>query len=80
MNILIRLLSIGASLAAGAVARKALEASWRNRTGSEPPKDAGDLRISLPGVLVFALAAAAAGAVIQAFTQRLGRQATMRLE
>ncbi|WP_287931882.1 DUF4235 domain-containing protein [Arthrobacter sp.] len=79
MKILIKLLSMGAALAAGAAARKALEAGWRKSTGNEPPKDAGNLRNPLPGVLVFALATAASGAVIQVVTQRLGRKAALRL-
>ncbi|WP_353848866.1 DUF4235 domain-containing protein, partial [Arthrobacter sp.] len=33
---------MGAALAAGAAARKALEAGWRKSTGNEPPKDAGN--------------------------------------
>ncbi|POH57877.1 DUF4235 domain-containing protein [Arthrobacter glacialis] len=80
MNILIKLLSVLASVAAGAVARKALAAGWRKSTGSEPPKDAGDPRNSLPGVLVFALVTAASGAIIHVLTQRWGRKATLRLE
>ncbi|MHA7305218.1 DUF4235 domain-containing protein [Arthrobacter sp. TMN-49] len=80
MKVLIKLLGIVASLAAGAAARKALGAGWRKSTGNEPPKDAGDLQNSLPGVLVFALITAASGAVIHVVTQRLGRKATLRLE
>ncbi|MGA7203275.1 MAG: DUF4235 domain-containing protein [Specibacter sp.] len=80
MQILIKLLSIGASLAAGVAARKALEAAWRKGTGNEPPKEATDLRNPLPGVLVFALATAVSGAVIQVVTQRLGKKAAVKLE
>lgn len=80
MKVLIRIFSVLASLAAGAAARKALDMGWRKGTGHEPPKDAGDLRNSLPGVLVFALVTAASGAVIQVVTQRLGRKATVGLE
>lgn len=80
MNVLIKLLSVVGSLAAGAAARKALAAGWKKSTGSEPPKDAGDLRNSLPGVLVFALVTAASGAVIHVVTQRWGRKAMLRLK
>ena len=80
MNILIKLLSIGASLAAGAAVRKALAAGWRKGTGNEPPKEAGDLGNPLPGVLVFALATAASGAVVHVVTQRLARKAALGLE
>lgn len=80
MNVLIRLASIGVSVAAGASARKALEAGWRKGTGHEPPKDAGDLKNRLPGVLVFALATAVTGAIIQVLTQRLARKVTVKLE
>ncbi len=75
---LIKIVSVGASLAAGAAARKALDAAWRKGTGNEPPKEATDLGNPLPGVLVFALVTAASGAVIQVLTQRLGRKAEMR--
>lgn len=80
MNILIKLLSVGASVAAGAAARKALEAGWRKGTGHEPPKKADDLQNSLSGVLVFVLATAITGAVIQVVTQRVARKATVGLE
>lgn len=80
MRILIKILSVLASLAAGAAARKALNVGWRKGTGQEPPKDAGDLRNPLPGVLLFALVTAASGAIIQVLTQRLGRKATRGLE
>lgn len=80
MNILIRILSIGISIAAGAAARKALEIGWRKGTGHEPPKDAGNLKKSLPGVLAFALSTAVTGAVIQVLTQRIARKATLELE
>ncbi|WP_104092100.1 DUF4235 domain-containing protein [Arthrobacter sp. GMC3] len=80
MKILIKLLSIGASLAAGAAARKALEAAWRKGTGNEPPKEATDLRNPLPGVLAFALTTAISGAAIQVITQRLGKKAAVKLE
>lgn len=80
MNVVIKVFSVLASLAAGAAARKALDVGWRKGTGHEPPKDAADLGNSLPGVLVFALVAAASGAVIQVVTQRLGRKATAGLE
>ncbi|WP_218712509.1 DUF4235 domain-containing protein [Arthrobacter sp. BF1] len=80
MKIIIKILSLGASLAAGAAARKALAAGWRKGTGHEPPKEADDLGNPLPGVLVFALATAATGAVIHVITQRLARKATLKLE
>lgn len=80
MNFLIKLVSIGASVAAGAAVRKALAAGWRKGTGHEPPKEAGDLQNPLPGVLVFALATAVTGALIQVVTQRLARKATIGLE
>lgn len=80
MNFLIKLMSIGASVAAGAAARKALEAGWRKGTGHEPPKEAGDLENPLPGVLVFALATAVTGAIIQVLTQRIARRASVGLE
>ncbi|MFC8302728.1 DUF4235 domain-containing protein [Specibacter sp. NPDC057265] len=80
MNILIKLLSAGASVAAGAAARKALSVGWRKGTGHEPPKKADDLSNPLPGVLVFALATAATGAVIQVLTTRLARKASLGLE
>ncbi len=80
MNILIKLLSAGVSVAAGAAARKALSAGWRKGTGQEPPKKADDLENSLPGVLAFALATAVTGAVIQVLTTRLARKATVGLE
>lgn len=80
MKTLIKFLSIGVSLAAGAAARKALAAGWRKGTGHEPPKKADDLQNSLPGVLVFALVTAATGSVIQVITQRLARKATLSLE
>lgn len=80
MNVLIKFLSIGVSFAAGAAARKALEAGWRKGTGHEPPKEAGNLKNPLPGVLVFALVTAVTGAVIQVMTQRLARKATIGLE
>ncbi|AIX99925.1 hypothetical protein ART_0327 [Arthrobacter sp. PAMC 25486] len=80
MKILIKLLSLGASVAAGAAARKALEVGWRKGAGHEPPKKADDLRNPLPGVLVFALVTAVTGAVIQVVTQRLARKAVVALE
>lgn len=80
MKVLLKIFSVLASLAAGALARKALDIGWRKGAGHEPPKDAGDLRNSLLGVLVFALVTAASGAVIQVMTQRLGRKATVGLE
>ena len=80
MKVLIKLLSLVASLAAGATARKVLEAGWRKSTGNEPPKDAGDPRNPLPGVVVFALVTAVSGALIHVVTQRLARKATISLE
>ncbi|NVM98711.1 DUF4235 domain-containing protein [Arthrobacter sp. SDTb3-6] len=80
MTILIKVLSMGAALAAGAAVRKALEAGWRKGAGTEPPKDAGNLKNPLPGVIAFALATAVSGAVIQVVTKRLGRKAILRLE
>lgn len=80
MKVLIKFLGIVASLAAGAAARKALAVGWKKSTGSEPPKDAGDLGNSLTGVLVFALVTAATSAVIHVVTQRWGRKVTLRLE
>lgn len=80
MKILVKILSLGASLAAAAEARKALAAGWRKGTGNEPPKEADDLKNPLPGVLVFALVTAATGSVIQVITQRLARKATLKLE
>lgn len=80
MNVLIKLLSIGVSVAAGACARKGLEAGWRKGTGHVPPKEAGDLKNPLPGVLAFALATAVTGAIIQVLTQRLARKMTIELE
>lgn len=80
MKILIKLLSLGASVAAGAAARKALEVGWRKSTGQEPPKKADDLRNPLPGVLVFALVTAVTGAVIQVVTQRFARKVAADLE
>ncbi len=80
MKILIKILSIGASLAAGAMARKALTAGWRKGTGRKPPKEADDLNNPLPGVMIFALVTAATGALIQVLTQRMAKKATLRLE
>lgn len=80
MSVLIKLLSIGVSVAAGASARKALEARWRKGTGHEPPKEVGNLKNSLPGVLAFALATAVAGAIIRVLTRRLARKVTLELE
>lgn len=80
MKILIKILSLGASLAAGAAARKALAAGWQKGTGHAPPKEADDLGNPLPGVLIFALVTAATGAIIQVATQRLARKATLKLE
>ncbi|ALE93789.1 hypothetical protein AOC05_18065 [Arthrobacter alpinus] len=80
MKILIKLLSFGASLGAGALARKGLETAWRKGTGNAPPKDAKNLNNSLPGVLVFALFTALTGAVIEVLTQRAAKKATLKLE
>lgn len=80
MNILIKLLSLGASLGAGVLARKVLDAAWRKGTGNAPPKEAGNLNNSLPGVLVFALVTALTAAVIQVLTQRAAKKATLKLE
>lgn len=80
MNFLIKLMSLGVSLAAGAAARKALAVGWKKGTGHEPPKEADDLENPLPGVLVFALVTAATGAVIQVVTQRLAQKAKLRLD
>lgn len=80
MKVLVRLVSIGASVAAGALARKGLDAAWRKGTGSEPPKDAADLDNPLPGVLVFALVTAVTAAVIQVLTKRVARRATLKLQ
>ena len=79
MKLLIRLLSIGVSLAAGAAARKALDSAWRKGTGNEPPKDTADLRNPLPGVLVFAVVTAISAAMIKVLTQRLGKKAARKL-
>ena len=49
MKILLKLLGVGASVAAVAAARKTLEAGWRNGAGHESPKKADDLENSLPG-------------------------------
>lgn len=80
MKFVIKLLGIGASLAAGAAARKALEMGWRKGTGNAAPKEATDLRNPLPGVLVFALVTAVSGALIRVLTQRLGQKATLMVE
>lgn len=79
MKLLIRLLSIAVSLAAGAAARKVLDSAWRKGTGNEPPKDTDDLRNPLPGVLVFAVVTAVSAAMIKVLTQRLGKKAAHKL-
>ena len=80
MKVLIKLVSIGASLAAGALARKGLDAAWRKGTGNKPPKEATNLDNPLPGVLVFALVTAVTAAVIQVLTQRATKKATLKLQ
>lgn len=80
MNILIKLLSLGASLGAGALARKGLDVAWRKTTGNSPPKEAKNLNNPLPGVLVFALVTALTGAAIQVLTQRASKKFTLKLQ
>ncbi|PYI65233.1 hypothetical protein CVV68_19180 [Arthrobacter livingstonensis] len=80
MKVLIKLISIGASLAAGTLARKGLEAAWRKGTGNEPPKEATNLDNPLPGVLVFALVTAVTAAAIQVLTQRATKKAMLKLQ
>lgn len=80
MKILIKLLTLVVSFAAGAAARKALAAGWRKGTGHEPPKKADDLHAPLPGVLVFSLVTAMTGAVIHVVSGRLAHKAELRLE
>jgi hypothetical protein len=80
MRVPVKLLSIGASVAAGALARKGLDAAWRKGTGGEPPKDAADLEHPLPGVLVCALVTAVTAAVIQVLTKRAASKAALKLQ
>ncbi|WP_054011436.1 DUF4235 domain-containing protein [Arthrobacter sp. ERGS1:01] len=74
MKILIKLLGVGASLAVGAGARRALGAVWRKGTGNKPPNEATDLRNPMAGVLVFALVTAVSGAVTGSSPSGLGRR------
>lgn len=80
MGLLIKFLSGGVALGAGALARKGLEVVWRKRTGNAPPKDAQNLNNSLPGVLIFSLVTALTGALIQVLTKRAARKVTLRLQ
>lgn len=80
MKLLIKLLSLGVSIAAGAAARKALESAWRKGTGNEPPKDTSDLRNPLAGVLVFSVVTAVSAALIKVLTQRLGKKAVLKID
>lgn len=80
MQILIKLLSLGASLGTGALARKGLDTVWRKSTGHEPPRETQNLNNPLPGVLVFAVATALTGAVIQVLTQRAAKKTALKLE
>lgn len=77
---MIKLISLIVSIAAGAAARKTLDVVWRKSTGHEPPKNAGDLNDSLPGVLVFSLVTAATGAVINVLTKRIAKRAQLRAD
>lgn len=80
MKILIKIMTMGVSFAAGAAARKALAVGWRKGTGHEPPKKADELQAPLPGVLVFSLVTAMTAAVIHVVSERLAGKAELRLE
>ena len=80
MNVLIKLLGLVVGMGAGIAANKALEAVWSKSTGKPAPKDAGNLEDSLPGVVLFAFAGGAAGAVIHVLTQRATKKALTKLQ
>ncbi len=80
MNFLIKLLGMAVGVGAGVAANKALEAVWSKSTGKPAPKDATNLQDSLPGVVLFALAGAAVGAVIHVLTQRTTKKALVKLQ
>jgi uncharacterized membrane-anchored protein YhcB (DUF1043 family) len=80
MNVLIKLLGLVVGVAAGMGANKALEAVWTKSTGKPAPKDAANLEDSLPGVVLFAIAGAAVGAVIHVLTQRATKKALNHLQ
>ena len=80
MQILIKLLSLGASLGAGALARKGLDAAWRKSTGHALPRETGNLNNPLPGVLIFAVATALTGAAIQGLTQSAAKKTALKLQ
>jgi hypothetical protein len=80
MNVLIKLLGLAVGMGAGVAANKALEAIWSKSTGKPAPKDATNLEDSLPGVVLFAFAGGAVGAVIHVLTQRTTKKALTKLQ
>lgn len=80
MNVLVKILGLGASIGAGFVANKVLTAAWKKSTGKNPPTDGTDLDDSLIGVLSFALVSAATGAVVHVLTQRGTKHALVKLQ
>ena len=78
MNLLIKLLGTGVSLAAGFAGTKVVDALWEKSTGSKPPKGDDDVPTTLRTALTFALISAAVSAIIQVLANRGTQRAITR--
>jgi hypothetical protein len=79
MNILIKLLGTGISLAAGFVGTKVVDTVWEKATGNKPPKGHDDdVPTTLRSALTFALISASVSAVIQVLANRGTQRAVTR--
>lgn len=78
MNLFIKLLGTGVSIAAGFVGTKLVNSVWEKSTGNKPPTGKEDIPTSLRSALVFALISASVSTVIQVLANRGTQRAISR--
>ncbi|GAC1490415.1 MAG: hypothetical protein NVS2B15_09100 [Pseudarthrobacter sp.] len=78
MNVLIKLLGTGISLAAGFAGTKLVNAVWEKSTGNKPPTGKEDTPTSLRSALTFALISASVSTIIQVLANRGTQRAITR--
>ncbi|GAC1449549.1 MAG: hypothetical protein NVS1B16_13360 [Pseudarthrobacter sp.] len=78
MNVLIKLLGTGISLAAGFAGTKLVNAVWEKSTGNKPPTGKEDTPTSLRSALTFALISASVSTIVQVLANRGTQRAITR--
>lgn len=78
MNLFLKLLGAGVSLAAGFVGTKLVNKGWEKATGNKPPTGHDDMETSLRSALSFALISAFVSTLIQVFASRGTQRAIAR--